>query len=188
MRKTPILFVTAGLLLAMGTLFWHLKVLGFPNLSFFALTGTSILLYLNKDKYTDLTLSKRIILWSGFLLILITAIFWTGIYIVGSLTWLLYIFGISMTLFSFNINFIKMKLSYIFPNLILSLLPSIYIMSIIYLTSYLSRGPNSIWERYESIFTIIPILLVLLNIFVTTLLLNKDNRINRNERTKVPYT
>jgi len=178
--KSPIVFVIGGILMAIGSLLWHITWYGHIWFLFLAIIGSALIVFHSYMKYFRTI--KPSYLKSGFILILISSIMLItgfGIYMAeGLLIILPYHFGISLTLLGYNINAIKSKhfLKY-FIYALTMLLPFYYPFLQIFNTS-IATGPDSFWDRHEDILILVPMILVLISVFATSITIKLFNSVN----------
>ena len=189
--KSPLLFVIGGILMAGGSLIWHIFWEGHIWFFFLAIIGSAIIVFHSYMKHFRTI--KPFFLKLGFALVLIssiTLITGFGIYVFGTFLIFFYISGISLTLLGYNINAIKSKsfLKYFIYGL--TILPALYFPFLMMFNSAISTGPDSIWDRYEDFLILIPMILVLMSVFVTTITVicfNPVNNIDDVPSKEYPY-
>ena len=125
--KSPLVFVIGGILMAIGSLIWHIAWEGHIWVFFLAIIGSGIIAFHSYMKYFRTI--KPFFLKLGFALVLIssiTLITGFGITVVGLVIIISYVSGISLTLLGYNINAIKSKsfLKYFIYGL--TMLPAMY--------------------------------------------------------------
>lgn len=155
--------------MAIGSLHWHVFWYGHIWIIFLPIIGSALICYYSYIKYSKTV--KPFFLRLGFILVLISLLMLFtgfGIYVIGTFIIFLYHLGISLTLLGYNINAIKSKsfLNYIIYAL--TLLPAFYYILLKALNPYIS-GYQGIWQTYEDFLILVPMLLVLLSVIVTTL-------------------
>ena len=168
--KSPLVFVLGGILMAIGSLLWHITWYGYIWFLFLTIIGSALIVFHSYMKYFKTI--KPSYLKLGIILILISSIMLItgfGIYMAEALHIILpYHLGISLTLLGYNINAIKSNNFLKYFTYALTMLLPFYYPFLMILNPSLS-GYQGIWQTYEDYLIMVPMILVLLSVFATTL-------------------